>query len=297
MVITVATAELYDHIWPSTTAEQYAGLRALFPKFLNAVGFDLNWFKGKTCLDIGCGTGRLAASLIDCGAESAYGCDIAEGALAVGRKYAPEVKFSFGNALHLPYSNSMFDFVAASGVLHHTEDPLGGLKEIARVLKPDGLVYTLLYSKSFRWEVFEQIRPCVQGIGRKRFSDGLAKLGCRENKYWLDCLFTPINETYHDHDIDRMFDEAGFVIEERWNSLAFDSIPRWGDAYSDFLILASALNALDDQKEVTETALRCLTEALAVLGVLDKALPKPILERFLFGSANHRTLARRRRVK
>lgn len=291
VTVTAETARLFGDIWAPTTEKGFTSLRGAFPKMLDWVGFDTTWFKGKQCLDIGCGTGRLAASLVDYGAKAVGACDISPEAFAVGLKQVPRVKFFVANALHLTEPPNMYDFVAASGVLHHTEDPERGLREMHRVLKPDGLAYTLLYSKSFRWTVFEQVRPYIQRIGLERFSKALADIGISSNKYWIDCLFVPIITTYSDDDIDRMFADAGFVIEQRWNSLELDSIPLWGNAEADFRIMIAALSTLEPD-ENTEHALRFLNEALAVLRVLDKTLPRPVLDRFLFGSANHRTLAR-----
>jgi SAM-dependent methyltransferase len=43
------------------------------------------------------------------------------------------------NALALPYADACFDVVNYTDILEHLFDPLGGLKEAARVLKPGGL--------------------------------------------------------------------------------------------------------------------------------------------------------------
>lgn len=290
-MVTAETARLFGDIWSRTDDKGFESLRGVFPKFLESVGFDTTWFKDKVCLDVGCGTGRLAASLVDFGAADVHGCDISVEAFSIGEHYAPEVDFRTGNALNLPYKKDRFDFVAGSGVLGHTENPPRGLREIHRVLKPGGLTYTLFYSKSFRWEVFAQVHPYIQRIGLERFSQALTDIGVSSNKYWIDCLFIPIINTYSDDDINRMFADAGFVIEQRWNSLKADSMPLWGNAEADFRVMIAALCTLEPDEDV-EQALRFLNEALAVLRVLDKSLPREVLDRFLFGSANHRTLAR-----
>ena len=290
-MVTAETSRLFGGIWSEVTDEGFESLRGAFPKLMESVGFDTDWFKGKLCIDIGCGTGRLAASLVDYGAERVYACDITDEGFAVGKEHAPEVEFRVANALQLPYPRNMFDFAVASGVLGHTDNAVAGVQELYRILKPDGLAYTLFYSKSFRWEVFEQIRPYIQRIGLERFSKALADIGVSSNKYWIDCLFIPLITTYSDDDINRMFREAGFVIEQRWNSLEMDSIPLWGDAEADFRVMIAALCTLERDEDV-EHALRFLNEALAVLRVLAQALPRDVLDRFLFGSANHRTLAR-----
>lgn len=291
-MVTAETTRLFGDIWSRTDDKMFERLRGAFPKLMDTVGFDTTWFKDKRCLDIGCGTGRLAASLMDYGAGWVCACDISEEAFAVGERQEPRVHFRVVDALDLrDYADESFDFAAASGVLHHTEDPERGLREMHRVLKPDGLAYTLLYSKSYRWEVFEQVRPYIQRIGLERFSKALTDIGVSNNKYWIDCLFVPIVTTYSDGDIDRMFADAGFVIEERWNSLELDSIPLWGDAQADFRVMIGSLCTLPKDKDAQQ-AIRYLGDALAVVKALQASLPRDILDRFLFGSANHRTLAR-----
>jgi len=46
---------------------------------------------------------------------------------------------------HLPFKDAAFDFVSASGVLHHTPNPPAGTSEILRVLKPGGRAAISLY--------------------------------------------------------------------------------------------------------------------------------------------------------
>lgn len=47
-----------------------------------------------------------------------------------------------------------FDFIASSGVLHHLPDPLAGLKALAGVLAPDGVIYLMLYARYGRAAVY-----------------------------------------------------------------------------------------------------------------------------------------------
>ena len=46
-----------------------------------------------------------------------------------------------GDAYHLPYRDATLDGVFGFGVLHHLPDWRGGLREIARVLKPGGFYF------------------------------------------------------------------------------------------------------------------------------------------------------------
>ena len=47
-----------------------------------------------------------------------------------------------------------FDFIDASGVLHHLPDPVGGLKALARVLRPEGTIALMVYGQYGRTGVY-----------------------------------------------------------------------------------------------------------------------------------------------
>jgi len=55
------------------------------------------------------------------------------------------VRIIRGSALNIPIHDNVFNFAYSYGVLHHTTDPQGGLKEIVRVLKKGAPVFLYLY--------------------------------------------------------------------------------------------------------------------------------------------------------
>lgn len=59
--------------------------------------------------------------------------------------YSDRVHLSVADAECLPFPDACFDAVLSFGVLHHTPDTPGGVKELWRVLKPDGLALVMLY--------------------------------------------------------------------------------------------------------------------------------------------------------
>ena len=58
-----------------------------------------------------------------------------------------------GNAESLPFSDNKFDLIYSHGVLHHTQSIKKALREIYRVLKNNGEVILMLYSKNFLHQV------------------------------------------------------------------------------------------------------------------------------------------------
>ena len=87
--------------------------------------------KDKKVLEIGCGRGAFQ-NLV----EDYTGVDIA---LSV-QKYINK-KFVNASVDNLPFENETFDAIWSIAALEHVANPEKALKEIARVLKPSGVVY------------------------------------------------------------------------------------------------------------------------------------------------------------
>lgn len=101
--------------------------------------------KGGTALDIGCGAGREAIFLAQCGLTS-MGVDISPKALEIGNERATAagvtVNFRQGSFFDLPVDDASMDFINDRGVFHLvTEDDRPRFAaEVARVLKPGGVM-------------------------------------------------------------------------------------------------------------------------------------------------------------
>jgi SAM-dependent methyltransferase len=93
---------------------------------------------GRT-LEIGAGTGRLARELES--RTSRYVCvDLQPETMPRGGKVVSVV-----SDLHrLPAADGLFDTIIANNVLEHAADPVAALREVRRVLAPDGRLYALV---------------------------------------------------------------------------------------------------------------------------------------------------------
>jgi 2-polyprenyl-3-methyl-5-hydroxy-6-metoxy-1,4-benzoquinol methylase len=100
----------------------------------------LNLVPGRRVLDAGCGVGWGSELLRLAGAESVVGVDLSEDALADARRRAPACEFVPGDLQKLPFEDGEFDVVVCMEALEHTMDTGSALDELARVLRPDGIL-------------------------------------------------------------------------------------------------------------------------------------------------------------
>jgi ubiquinone/menaquinone biosynthesis C-methylase UbiE len=84
-------------------------------------------------LDNGCGNGILFSLLRW---SNMVGLDISWNMLRKAKARNPRVVL--GDSHHLPFGTANFDAVFCRGLLHHLDDPLQGIIEMYRVLKPGG---------------------------------------------------------------------------------------------------------------------------------------------------------------
>jgi SAM-dependent methyltransferase len=112
---------------PYTAFYEAPGLQALLPPVA-----------GLRVLDAGCGGGRTSAWLVEQGAE-VVGIDASEEMLTIARDRLPSATFVHGDlAEPLPFADGSFDVIVSSLVMHYLRDWTAALRELRRVLRPDG---------------------------------------------------------------------------------------------------------------------------------------------------------------
>ncbi|GAB5412317.1 MAG: bifunctional demethylmenaquinone methyltransferase/2-methoxy-6-polyprenyl-1,4-benzoquinol methylase UbiE [Chlamydiales bacterium] len=129
-----------------------------------SIGLDMRWRKNVAkhlpkrknmrILDIATGTGDQIIALMEQSKEvaEAVGIDLAEEMINLGKKkialkpYAKKVRFQKASGMKLPFPDNSFHFVSLSFGIRNMSDPKECLREIARVLKPDGRAAILEFS-------------------------------------------------------------------------------------------------------------------------------------------------------
>jgi demethylmenaquinone methyltransferase / 2-methoxy-6-polyprenyl-1,4-benzoquinol methylase len=111
---------------------------------------------GGSALDVACGSGKLTAELkrIAGARGRVVGLDFSPEMLAVARREHDGVEFMEGDALNLPFEPASFDASTIAFGLRNLADPVHGLREMTRVVKPGG-----------RAVVLEFVRPPKGPIG------------------------------------------------------------------------------------------------------------------------------------
>jgi cytosine/adenosine deaminase-related metal-dependent hydrolase/ubiquinone/menaquinone biosynthesis C-methylase UbiE len=126
-----AAAEFYDGQVNPMTALEERFLPGLLP---NLRGLDV--------LDIGCGTGRWLSRLQDLPVKSLTGVDPSRRMLNVARrKLKASVGLLSGTADSLPVVDRSADVILMSFALSYSEDIVGVVRELVRVIRPHGSIF------------------------------------------------------------------------------------------------------------------------------------------------------------
>ena len=111
---------------------------------------------GNWALDVACGSGKLTAQLARVAGDGGrvVGLDFSPEMLEVARRDHPGLEFVEGDALKLPFDDATFDATTMAFGLRNLADPVEGLREMLRVVKPGG-----------RAVVLEFVRPPQNLVG------------------------------------------------------------------------------------------------------------------------------------
>ncbi|MBV9193504.1 MAG: methyltransferase domain-containing protein [Solirubrobacterales bacterium] len=104
---------------------------------------------GTELLDLGCGAGGFCRLAADAGAR-VTGIDAAAGMLEIARERVPGGRFDVGDVQFLPYDDGTFDVVTGFHSLPFAADPLAALREAARVAKPGGSLFIVIFGREDR---------------------------------------------------------------------------------------------------------------------------------------------------
>lgn len=108
-----------------------------------------------TCLlDVGCGVGCL---LYEAKKRTVrvFGLDISHAALVKAKKAIPDLNVCVAYGEKAPFKSDSFDCVVSLGSIEHFPNPEDGIREVARILKPDGRAVLLLPNSFYLGDILQ----------------------------------------------------------------------------------------------------------------------------------------------
>jgi SAM-dependent methyltransferase len=146
--------EIYSHLQQIEQAHWwYVARRKII---FDWVGRVLPDYVSPKLLDIGCGTGFNVAYLEANGYSQVTGLDFSTEALMFCRsRHLPYL--ICGDGVCPPFSHHSFDIILALDLIEHLEDDRQALREITRLLKPNGSLIIFTPAFNFLWGLQDEV--------------------------------------------------------------------------------------------------------------------------------------------
>jgi SAM-dependent methyltransferase len=166
--------------------------------------------RAERLLDVGCGEGTLQRL---CPGRYPFlvGAEGDAGAARAARAHGVRVQCADLDAPHLPYRDAAFDAAACLDVLEHVLDPRHLLDELARVLRPGGVL--VLTTPNIRFYPF--LVALIGGRFPRTSGDPRGYDGGHLHYFTFA-------------DVQRLLVEAGFAVIEEFGLYRFTRLTRWG---------------------------------------------------------------------
>lgn len=193
--------------------------------FLNhflSLGIDRSWRKKaikilqkdkpKVVLDVATGTGDFALEALKLNPEKIFGIDISEGMLAKGNEKVKRkglekvIELKYGDSESIPFEDSSFDAITVAFGVRNFENLNSGLSEMKRVLKKEGKLVILEFSKPKSFP--------IKNIYNLYFHNILPKIGKMVSKDSSAYTYLPesVNAFPEGEDFENILRDIGFKV-------------------------------------------------------------------------------------
>lgn len=154
----MGSAEIQGPLWGARAEDWAAYVEQVGLPLFGAALDAARVTQGTRVLDAGCGTGLLALLASLRGAQVSA-IDAAPGMVEVARQRLPAADVRVSDLESLPFEDAAFDAVIGVNSVFYAEDMAAAMGEIARVVRPGGLVVLTAWGPPARCEFLTGIMP------------------------------------------------------------------------------------------------------------------------------------------
>ncbi len=213
-------ADTYDQDEPHFKPENLERVDAVSPRLQAET-------RGGALLDVGCGTG-FVINLAKRHFQRVIGVDITPAMIRRVNRSGGWVRLGLANAEEIPVRAGQFDVATAYSFLHHLMRVEPTLREMARALRPGGILYTELDPNWYFWQAMKEIpegstvsamvRREIDGVLHKDDELG-GKTGVTEETVRLAEYVKSVGGGVREEDVVPMLRRLGFAdirFEYQW---------------------------------------------------------------------------------
>jgi len=182
-----------------------------------------NFYKDKTILDYGCGTGTHTFEVAEYG-KTVYGFDLSKDLIMQAKQkkepHSNKVRFAVADGIEVPFRDQSFDFVMSLDLVfsHISAKYNDAFKEISRVMKPGGY---FLFDCENKWKFMLKREMDVYEAAMKSEKDvgNLYEWGLAEDEWeekYKGKVKPMILKKFTYKEIKQIMEENGFKIVKNW---------------------------------------------------------------------------------